>query len=82
VSPEQLVAILGGFTALLGAVALVLRQLQELRKDLNGRLEQLLVAERERSLKEGELAGRDYIAGQRRRVGDTPISSKVPLTDS
>lgn len=81
-SPEQLVAILGGFTALLGAVALVLRQLQELRKDLNGRLEQLLVAERERSLKEGELAGRDYIAGQRRRVGDTPISSKVPLTDS
>lgn len=81
-SPEQLVAVMAGLTALLGAVALVLRQLQELRKDLNGRLQQLLEAERARSLKEGELAGRDYMAGMRRRVGDTPISSKVPLTDS
>lgn len=81
-SPEQLVAILVAITGVLGAVGVVLKQLLELRADVNGRLTQLLEAEAARAKKEGELAGRDYADRLHRRVGDTPISSDVPLTES
>ena len=72
---EQLVAVLGGFTALLGALALLVRQVGELRKDLNGRLEQLVQVAAMAAGKEGELVGRDF--DRRRRQQDAP-GSKDP----
>lgn len=60
-TPEQVVGLIVALTGLLAAIGVVIRRLGELRKDLNGRLEQLLAATAEASRKQGELAGRDYI---------------------
>ena len=47
-------------TGLFGAVALVLKQLGELRRDLNGRLEEMMGHAAAAARREGELAGRDF----------------------
>lgn len=61
---EQFVAILVAITGLLGAFGLLIRQISELRADLNGRMQELLDHTRTAAMKEGELAGRDYTASQ------------------
>lgn len=60
-SPEQVVAILGAVAAALLAFGTVIQRISELRKDLNGRLQQLLDARADAARHEGELAGRDYV---------------------
>lgn len=60
-SPEQLVALIGAFAGLLGAVAVVLHNIAELRKDLNGRLQELIDARVAAATKDGELTGRDFM---------------------
>lgn len=57
---EQFVAILGGLTALVIAIAQVIRELRTNREMLNGRLSEMLTEARTAALKEGELRGRDH----------------------
>lgn len=61
-TPEQFVAIMGGLTLLIGAVVQLLVAVKGLHTAVNGRLTQLLAAETARAQKEGELAGRDFMA--------------------
>lgn len=60
-NPEQLVALVGAVAALLTAVAVVLQRIGELRREINGRLTQLLEEATAAAEKRGELAGRDFI---------------------
>jgi len=57
VSPEQLVAVLTGVAAVLGAVGVVLGQVVALRRQLNGRMDQLLEATARSSHAEGLAQG-------------------------
>ena len=66
-SPEQLVALVVALSGLLGAIGIVIGQVAALRRDINGRLTQLLEATAAHAAKEGELAGRDFAAEDRRR---------------
>lgn len=77
-SPEQVTALVVAFTGLLAAIGVCIGQIAALRRDVNGRLTQLLqeVAAAER--REGELAGRDFVHRQLGRLADTPISKDVP----
>jgi len=68
VTVEQAIALFGALAAVITALGVLLGQLSSLRKDVNGRLTQLLEAEAARARKEGELAGRDYIQPRRRAV--------------
>lgn len=61
-TPEQVVAIIVAVTGLTAAVGVVLVQLAQLRRDVNGRMTQLLEHASEAARKDGELAGRDYAA--------------------
>jgi hypothetical protein len=79
VTPEQLVAVLVAVAGVLTAVGIVIQQLAALRKDLNGRLTQLLEETRMRAMKEGELRARDYIGLQQRRSTDPQTRTDVPL---
>ena len=74
-SPEQLVAILGAVTALVIALGAVVRQIAELRKDINGRLSQLVETTRVAATKEGELLGRDHMAAESTSAIARPPSS-------
>lgn len=65
-TPEQLVAVLGAITALAVAIGAVIVQLVQLRKQVNGRLSELLERTAAASQSQGELAGRDF----RRRADD------------
>lgn len=58
---EAVVAILGGITAMVVAITALIRQLQGLRNDLNGRVTQLVEASTDAARKEGELTGRDFM---------------------
>lgn len=77
-TPEQIVALIVALTGLMAAIGVVIRQLGELRKDLNGRLEQLLVATSEASRKQGELAGRDYVHAAVQAKAGPPIAGQPP----
>ena len=59
-SAEQATALIVALTGLVGAIGLLMRQIGELRRDLNGRLEQLLESTSAAAHKQGELAGRDF----------------------
>jgi hypothetical protein len=67
VSPEQITAILTGITGIIVALGVVVHNLVELRRSLNGRLSQLVDATREAAVKQGELQGRDYANKRTRR---------------
>lgn len=73
-SPEQLTALLVAITGLLGGIGIVIGQVAALRREVNGRLTQLLEAEAARAHKAGELAGRDFMAERLQSMGDTTIS--------
>lgn len=73
-SPEQLVALIGAVAGLLGALAVVLHNIAELRKDLNGRLQELIDARVEAAAKRGELTGRDFM----HRLYAPPIDVQNP----
>lgn len=61
-TPEQVVAIIVAITGLTAAIGVVLVQLAQIRKDMNGRLTQLVDHATTAARKDGELAGRDYAA--------------------
>jgi len=71
VTPEQLIAVVGAFTALFIAIAGVLVQVASLKRSVNGRLTQLLELTATSSRAEGTLA-------ENQRMVDTPIGTKVP----
>jgi hypothetical protein len=64
VSAEQATALIVALTGLLGSIGLLMRQIGALRRDLNGRLEQLLETTSTAARKQGELAGRDFASRQ------------------
>jgi hypothetical protein len=66
VSPEQITAVMAGLSGLIVAVTALVLQLRGLRKDLNGRLSQLVDASSLSAHREGELAGRDFISRRKR----------------
>lgn len=74
-TPEQGTALVVAITGLLGAIGLLIGQLVALRRDINGKMEELVRHASAAAEKRGELAGRDYQAQRRRRTD-------VPLTDS
>jgi hypothetical protein len=78
-SAEELVAILGAATALIAAVTALFVQIASLRRQLNGRLEQLLAEAVEAAEKRGELAGRDFI---HRLYAPPPENIRSGLTDT
>jgi hypothetical protein len=80
---EQSIALIGALTALVAAVSALLVQVHMLRKDVNGRVSDLLEAAGMAREKRGELAGRDFM----RRVlaghpgtasGDVPPTGRIP----
>lgn len=73
-TPEQGTALVVALTGLLGAIGLLIGQLVALRRDINGKMEELVRHAAEAARKDGELVGRDYQAQRRRRTD-------VPLTD-
>lgn len=74
-TPEQFVAIVGGLTALLLAVAGVILQVRGLASSVNGRMGQLLKTVELAAEKKGELEGRDY---ERSIPPDPPAEPPVP----
>lgn len=66
-TPEQITAVLTGLAALVIAVGALLHNIAELRRDVNGRLSELLDERAAAARKEGELAGRDFAVARRRR---------------
>ena len=73
-SPEQATALIVAAAALITALGALVDQLHRLRKDLNGRLSQLVETTALASLKQGELQGRD----QERRRATTPPRTELP----
>ena len=65
-TPEQITALLAGLAGVLVALGSVFHNISELRKDINGRMSQLLEEHSAAARKEGELAGRDYAIKRRR----------------
>ena len=59
-SPEQLTALLVALGAVLAGVAAVIAQLAQLRRQVNGRLSELLDEAHITAEHRGELKGRDY----------------------
>lgn len=60
-TPEQAIAIIGAVSTLVVAVTALLVQVHLLRKDVNGRVTQLLDAAGMAREKRGELNGRDFM---------------------
>lgn len=58
---EQVIAVLGAFTALLAAIGTLMIQVRALHDAVNGRLTQLLQERETAARREGELAGRDFM---------------------
>lgn len=65
---ETIIAVLGGITALVVAVTALIVQIQALRRDLDGRVTELVAHASAAARKEGELAGRDFM----QRLHSTP----------
>lgn len=61
-TPEQLTALIGAGTAFLVAAVPVFVQIRALRHDIDGVMHELLDAKATAARKEGELAGRDFVA--------------------
>lgn len=68
-TPEQAIAIIAAVSTLVVAVTALLVQVHALRRDVNGRVTQLLEAAGVAREKRGELAGRDFM---RRLYGGPP----------
>jgi hypothetical protein len=77
VSAEQATALLVALTGLVGALSVLVVQLRQMRKDLNGRLTELVETTKLAATKTGELAGRDF---SDRRFSDRPDDvQRIPL---
>jgi hypothetical protein len=66
VTPEQFSGIIVAVTGLVAAIGLLVTQVRGLRKDLNGRMQELLDTSKLAAQKDGELAGRDFAQGATR----------------
>lgn len=72
---EQATALLVALTGLIGAIAAVIVQIRGLRKDLNGRVTELLVESTAAAHRHGELEGRDFM--RRLLTGATASATDV-----
>lgn len=59
---EQLIAVMGGLTALLTAIGVLIGQVAALRHAVDGVTTELVAAREVAAEKEGELRGRDYVS--------------------
>jgi len=80
VTVEQATGLLVAVTGLVGAVGVLVVQLRSLRKDLNGRLTQLLAVAEQAARKDGELAGRDFSTRSTTVSAPVGVGTVVPLT--
>lgn len=69
-TPEQALALMGGMTALITATAALLFQVRGLRKDIDGRMKDLVQVSAAAARARGELEGRDFM--QRLITGQPP----------
>ena len=76
-TPEQATALLVAATGLIAALGVLVAQLHQLRKDLNGRLAELVETTRVAALKTGELEGRAW-QEQRSSQIETRTLSRPP----
>ncbi len=68
---EQIQAVAAGAVAIIGALTLLIVQVEKLRHQVNGRMEELLREARAAAHKDGELAGRDHEKAVRPQRGRT-----------
>jgi len=80
VTVEQATALVVAITGLVGAVGVLVVQIRSLRKDINGRLTQLLAVAEQAARKDGELAGRDFTRQAGRVTAGGGAGTVVPLT--
>ena len=79
-TPEQATALIVAATGLIAAVGVLVVQLRSLRKDINGRLSQVLDLAATAARKDGELAGRDFAHQTNKVSAMGGAGSPVPLT--
>jgi hypothetical protein len=79
VTVENVTGLIIAVTGLIAAIGVLVVQVKGLRKDINGRLTQLLEAHGEAQRKEGELAGRDYVTTPTRVSVMGGAGTPVPL---
>lgn len=65
---EQTTALIVAVTGLVGAIGLLIGQLVALRRDINGKMDELVRHATEAGEKRGELRGRDYQVPRRKRT--------------
>jgi hypothetical protein len=72
VNVDQVTALLVAATGLITAIGVVAVQLRGLRKEINGRMEQLLTIAAASAHKEGEMVGRDFTRAQLSQLHPPP----------
>lgn len=77
---DQATALVVAATGLIGAIGVLAVQLRSLRKDIDGRLTQVLDLAATAARKEGELAGRDFAHQTNKVSAMGGAGSPVPLT--
>lgn len=60
-TPEQATALIVAITGLVAALGVLVVQLVQVRKQIDGRLTELLATTRVAAQKEGEMVGRDFV---------------------
>lgn len=79
-TPEQATAFIVSVTGLIAALGVAIAQFRSLRRDINGRLTQLLTTAAEAARKDGELAGRDFAHRTNKASAMGGAGTAVPLT--
>lgn len=69
-TPEQLAALIGSITALIVALGVTVTQVRGLRRDVDGRITELLSQSALAHKRLGELEGRDFVQGAPRARAD------------
>jgi hypothetical protein len=80
VTIESVTGLIVAITGLIAAIGVLVVQVKGLRKDINGRISQLLDAHGQAERKDGELAGRDYALTRDRVSAMGGAGTPVPLT--
>lgn len=76
-TPEQATALIVAVTGLVAAIAAATVQIRGLRRDVNGRMTQLLERSESAARKLGELEGRDFM----RRLQNPPPVGELPTRE-
>jgi hypothetical protein len=81
-SPEQATALIVAVTGLIAAIGVVAVQLVQVKKQINGRLTELIATTKLAAQKDGELAGRDFARDATRATHAVGEQSELPIERS